>query len=470
MTTRAVIYTRISSDRTGAGLGVGSQERDCRELADRLGWTVVAVHSDNDVSAYSGKPRPGYRALLDALHGGSADAVLAWHEDRLHRSTRELEDYIDACEPRGISTHFVRSGVLDLTTASGRMTARIRGAVARGEAEHMRERVEAAKQRSANAGRWKGGRRPFGYEADGVTVREDEAALVREGSAAVLAGASMRGMAGEWNASGVSTTTGKPWDMTGVRRILLRPRNAGLMEHRGEVVGKAEWPAIVPEEQWRAVVRVLSDPARRSNGKGVARKWLGSGLYRCDVCGEGVVTTMSKGGGASEAHRVYRCRDSHVSKSQVEVDLLVEAVVCERLRQPDALRRLAAPVDEGPDVEALEAEAVTLRSRLDELAALFAAGTIDGQQLGEGTARLNEDLGRVREAISAVYGGTALQDVADAPDPASAWLDAPLERRRAVLDALVAVTLLRSPGGRPPGWKPGESYFRPETVRFDWRS
>jgi site-specific DNA recombinase len=59
---RAVIYVRISRDkRRGSldeGLGVQAQEEQCRALALRLGYLVIAVFCDNDVSAYSGKPRP----------------------------------------------------------------------------------------------------------------------------------------------------------------------------------------------------------------------------------------------------------------------------------------------------------------------------------------------------------------------------------------------------------------------------
>lgn len=56
---RAAIYARISQDRTGAGLGVGRQRLDCQEHCDRRGWEVVEVFTDSDLSAYSGKPRPG---------------------------------------------------------------------------------------------------------------------------------------------------------------------------------------------------------------------------------------------------------------------------------------------------------------------------------------------------------------------------------------------------------------------------
>ena len=67
MTKRAVIYVRISRDkRRGSldeGLGVQDQEQQCRELVARLGYLVIKVFCDNDVSAYSGKPRPEYGSL-----------------------------------------------------------------------------------------------------------------------------------------------------------------------------------------------------------------------------------------------------------------------------------------------------------------------------------------------------------------------------------------------------------------------
>ncbi len=167
---RASIYCRISKDREGAGLGVATQEADCRALAATLGAFVVSCYTDNDISAYSGKPRPGYRALMAEIDAGRIDVVLVWHTDRLHRSPAELETFITACEPRGVATHTVKAGPLDLTTASGRMFARHLGNMARYETEHAVERMQRAKQRSADAGKWKGGRRPFGYGVPTGTV------------------------------------------------------------------------------------------------------------------------------------------------------------------------------------------------------------------------------------------------------------------------------------------------------------
>ncbi len=161
--TRAVIYCRISQDRTGAGLGVERQRQDCEALAERNGWDVVEVYVDNDVSAYSGKKRKDYLRMLDDRDEGKATVVVVWHTDRLHRSPTELEAYIALSERRGVATHTVQAGTIDLATPSGRMTARILGAVARQESEHKGERVARARRQKALAGEWMGGIRPFGW-------------------------------------------------------------------------------------------------------------------------------------------------------------------------------------------------------------------------------------------------------------------------------------------------------------------
>src|SRR5690242_10380323 len=113
----AAIYTRISNDREGAGLGVQRQEEDCRDLAKALGWTVARVYQDNDISAYQRKkPRPGYNQMLKDLQSGEIDAVIAWHSDRLHRRTAELETFIQIIEASGAEVSTVRGGQVDLST------------------------------------------------------------------------------------------------------------------------------------------------------------------------------------------------------------------------------------------------------------------------------------------------------------------------------------------------------------------
>lgn len=460
----AAIYCRISKDRAGAGLGVDRQEQDCRELAVRLGWTVTAVHTDNDTSAYSGKPRPGYRTLLADLRAGRVDAVLAWHNDRLHRSAVELEEYIEVCGV--VPTHFVKAGPLDLSTASGRMTARITGAVARHEVEHMIERQKAAKLQAASDGKYRGGRRAFGYEADGVTVVPGEAAAVLDASQRVLHGEALSSIAREWNQRGITTSTGAQWTSIALHHVLVRARNAGIIEYEGEQIAQAKWPAIVPVDVWRAVRVLLSDPARR-HPRSADRRWLGSGLFLCGVCGDG--TTMrsaSTTGGANGPRRAaYRCKaGAHLARVAEPVDEFVTSVVLGRLSQPDA--RLLLSSDPGVDTAAVVSEAAALRVRLDELASLFAGGEVTARQLAEGSAKVRQRLADVEVQLATAVAASPLEGLADAEDVAVAWRAISVSRRKAVIDVLMTVTLLPAPRGR----RPGGGYFDPTSIRIEWRS
>jgi site-specific DNA recombinase len=462
---RVAPYTRISQDREGAGLGVERQEADCRALADQLGWEIVAVHADNDLSAYSGKPRPGYAALLADLRAGVADAVICWHTDRLHRRPVELEEYIAVCEPRNVPTQTVKAGPVDLATPSGRMVARQLGAVGRYEVEHMVERQQRARLQAATSGRWGGGRRPFGYQADGVTVVEAEADALRWAAAQVLAGASLSGLAADLNRRGIRTATGRPWRSTELRRALLRPRNAGLMQHRGQVVGEADWPAILEEDTWRGVRAVLSDPARRTNPGG-ARRWLLSGLAVCGICGD-PVRSFSSAAKRRKTKPVYTCRTGkHVIRNAAEVDAFVEAVIVERLSRPDA-RDLLTPDQHGVDPTALHLRDAALFARLRELGRLAGQGAIDPVQLVEATAEIRQQREDITAQLAALSRGSVLAGVVDAPDPAKAWKGLDLSRRRAIIATLVTVTILPARKGRRPGWQAGESYFDPTTVRID---
>ena len=146
----AGIYTRLSLDKTGGGLAVQRQEKACRDLAKRHGWTVAEVYEDNDVSASSGKERPEYQRMLADLESGSINAVVVYAWDRLARRMTDLVAFIELQRRLDFDVAHV-TGDVDLSTASGRQTAYILGSVAQGEAERLGERVQSS-DGSANHG------------------------------------------------------------------------------------------------------------------------------------------------------------------------------------------------------------------------------------------------------------------------------------------------------------------------------
>jgi site-specific DNA recombinase len=461
---RAVIYVRISRDkRRGSldeGLGVQEQEKACRELATRLGYLVVKVFCDNDVSAYSGKPRPQYLKMLNLLVAGGADVVLVWHTDRLHRSNAELEDYINVVEPREIATETVTAGMIDLNTPVGRMVARQLCAIARYESEHRAERVAMARERQARQGRFGGGRRPYGFEADGVTVNANEATVIMRMADAVMAGVPLRSIARDLRKLGIPTASGTTqWTPEGVRDVLLRPRNAGFMVHRettrkrkvytdADIVGAAPWAPVLEEEVWRSVVAKLTDPDRRTNHVGPAPRWLGSGIYRCP-CGSGMRVNKS---GAHASRPIYRCQQAgtgHVSVPVAPMDDLVRRVVIEKLSRPDAADLIAAPA-KGYDVAALRAELATCRARLDEIAADYEDDKITRSQFLTRTDKRRAKMAQIEARLAEATEVSPLAPLVGADDVAAAWDALTMGQQRAVLQALVAITVQPAGRGRRP--------------------
>ncbi len=159
----AIIYARISNDDKGDLLGVDRQERLCRELAERRGLDVVRVITDDDVSAYSRKPRPGFEDLLEAMKAGEADVVVVYNTDRLYRRLTDFERLIDVVEVTGTQVHTVAGGDFDLSTSNSQIMAGVLGAFARGESKKISERSKVKHDELAARGRAPGGRAPYGY-------------------------------------------------------------------------------------------------------------------------------------------------------------------------------------------------------------------------------------------------------------------------------------------------------------------
>jgi DNA invertase Pin-like site-specific DNA recombinase len=464
---RTVIYTRVSLDRSGEGLGVSRQLDDCRGLVAHRGWTVTREFVENDVSAAGKRPRPHFEDLLRDIEAGAVDAVVAWSLDRLTRNRRDTVRLIETCEPRRVVIALVRGSDLDLATPAGRMTAGILAEVARHEIDQKGDRQRRAAQQAAERGLPPGGPRPFGFDDDRLTLREDEAQAIRDGYAAVLAGASIASVARDWNDRGLGIGrprtsklhVGEPsqWSAPTVRTLLLKPRNAGLRARHGEVVGDAQWPAIVPESTWRATVAALTSSGRlRRHQAPPNTQYLLSGVALCGVCGSTVNAGTHRG-----RYHAYRCREAlgHVARRGDDADTYVSEVVIARLAQPDA----AVLLEDGkrPDVGQLRDTASALRARLEALAVEFADGELTAGQLRAASERLRERLAATEAELADAGRVSILGPLVGTADVRAAWGRLSTDRQRAVIDLLMTVTL--HPTGR------GARKFNPDTVAIEWK-
>jgi site-specific DNA recombinase len=457
--TRAAIYLRQSIDLDGDQAAVTRQRQDCRKIAGQRGWTVVAEYLDNNLSASDRhKQRPRYEAMVKAYERGEFSAIICWDLDRLTRQPRQLEDWIDAAEDKGLQL-VTANGEADLGTDGGRMYARIKAAVARAEMER-----KGARQRRAALQRAEDGKPPLaqpllGYTTSGEVI-EHEAAVVREAFARFAAGDSLLGVVKWLDGTGVTprrrrpSGDDRPWWHSTVRRMLTNPRYCGRAVYCGQENGhRGNWEAIVDEATFDAVGRKLADPRRLSH-YGTDRKYLGGGLYLCGVCGDPVSSHASAD--SARCHR-YRCkRGGHITRSGDQTDGYVLAVLRARLRRDD-VADLLAPADTDKARE-LAAEVGSLRARLARAKADYLDDLIDGQMYQAKTAKLTAALDAAVAEQARELGSASLAGLLGADNPVAAFDRAPLGVQRAVIGLLCQVRLLPAPRGR--------KTFDPDTVRI----
>lgn len=452
--TNAALYLRVSLDATGEHLAVERQRKECLRIAADRGWVVVGEYVDNSISASDArKVRPGYDALCRDYEVGKFDALLCWDLDRLTRQPRQLEDWIDTATTRGLKL-VTANGEADLSTDGGRMFARVKLAVARGEVERKSARQIAAQRQRAEQGRPAKGIRLTGYTVGGEVI-EDEAKVVRRMFDAFAAGDTLKGIAARLAAEGVPTRRGATWSSSSVSSILRNARYAGRSIYKGADVGPATWPALVSEAQFALVQARLTDPRRTVNRADTARKHIGSGVYRCS-CGLPVRSSSGLGGGL---HR-YTCRDTCHYRSGRPVDDFVLAVIRGRLAMPDLRELLVKPADES-ELAALNAERVELRQRLEVFAHDYDEGLIDGRRLHAATTKVEARLAELDATTRRLMADSGPGSVLGAPDPVAAFDAAPLAIRQRVIDALATITLTKG--------KHGSRTFDPDTVKITWR-
>ncbi len=470
---RAAIYCRISRDREGAALGVERQESECRQLCEQRGWQVVEVFVDNDLSAYSGKRRPRYRDMLRAIEGQEIDVVVAWHNDRLHRSPAELEQFIPLCETAGVTVQTVKAGLIDLSTPAGRMMARQFGAIARYESEHRSERVRSKHEQIAARGGWSGGGlRPYGYEgpqpAEGRPayggkggrgrdeprkwrIRADEAEVIRDATRRVLAHESVRSVAADLDRRGVPTANGGRWWTETLRCILYSPRIAGQRWHHGEVRGTAEWPAIItPAESVRLRQllgpRVHGVPTRRGRPPHLL-----TGILVCGRCGRRM----------KSAGRAYSCRMAFdnepegcfLSITRSRTDSVIGEAVLSALDLP-ALRLAVTSLQSEADADIDDQGAIEeVQGQLTELGQLLADGAITVRAWQAAVEPLEQRIKAAEASLARRVGGYALADALSGGDLRERWPDLSVDRRRAVITALVDRIVVQ-PARTRGAWEP----------------
>jgi DNA invertase Pin-like site-specific DNA recombinase len=448
-------YLRISADRFDddasltdlkADRGVVRQAQDMVRLVDDDTEHVI-LFVDNDLSASKKrKEAAAWWAALDYVRNERPAKLLGVKHDRLGRRMADLEDLEDICRATG------DSGTRVITLADGDLFANpawpFLAAMAKTEARNTSFRVKLAQaSRRAKGLDTGGGNRPYGYEADRLTIVEHEAAIIRELAQRLIDGESGHGLARDMNERGIPTPGNKgPWVPRTVRRMLANPRYAGMRtensrEHSYRVVGEAAWPAILDRETWEQLYATLKAASGTRGGR-PHLSMLG-GIARCGYCETPLhAGQITNSYGAREKRYTYRCPKmmngcGRVHRSRTPIDEYVVKFALSLVNADVAANEAHAVRERVDTIEsrraALDLEALTNREE-------YASGRLDPDAYYMKRDRLAAEARTLEKEWRA--GVAELDDLTAETTAVHLWESWTVERRRRFLRSKLSAVLV----------------------------
>lgn len=141
---RTFIYARVSTaDQT-----TDNQIREIQAAGFAVDKKRIVTESISGSVAAS--ERDGFAKLLDRLEDG--DVLIVTKLDRLGRNAMDVRATVEKLAGMGVRVHCLALGGVDLTSAAGKMTMGVLGAVAEFERDLLIERTQAGLARSRAEG------------------------------------------------------------------------------------------------------------------------------------------------------------------------------------------------------------------------------------------------------------------------------------------------------------------------------
>ncbi len=261
-TKRAVIYCRVSTkEQAEEGNSLVTQEKVCREYAEKNGYSIAEVYIEQGESAKT-QDRTELQRMLHycASKQHKVDAVIAYKIDRISRNT---DDYSQirillkkfGVEIKSTSEYFENTPV-------GRFLENTMANIAQFDNDIRAERSVGGMKEAMREGRyvWKA---PIGYHnakvAGKSTIVVDEVLgpLMQETFCLIATNAyTIEDIRVRMAEKGITNTKGKPVTRSYFYTMLSNPVYAGWIIKFGEK-HKGTFPPLVSEELFEQVQRVL---------------------------------------------------------------------------------------------------------------------------------------------------------------------------------------------------------------------
>lgn len=450
------IWIRVSSEDAAKGESPEHHLERAKAYAAARGWRVKEVYDMAGISGKTVKEFPETKRMLADIKRRHITGLIFSKLARLARNTRELLDFSEHFRDHGADMISIQDSI-DTSTPSGRMFYTFQAGQAQWEREEGAERQKASIITRAKLGKTINGQAPFGYQWKDrkLVIQPDEAPIRRKMYELFLQYRRKGTVAKLLNAAGHRTREGALFSDTGVTRMLTCPSAKGVYYFnrvrktgpwKGTEKPEAEWgkvecDAIVSEDLWNQVNRVIEESLKNWKKPGKVpmnpfgnRIWCQCGSkmyartdspkYHCRKCNRKIpVETFEE----LMRHELYQF---YGSKDQVAI------------RLNDAKKNL---VDTQQALAALQRQIQKVRDEMNQTHRLYLEGQITPQGFGQfykpAEVRLNQLLAELPkmeadEARLKIDQVSVEEVVFEAQHLYEQWPKMEVEKKRAIVESI----------------------------------
>ena len=301
---RSVIYARYSCDNQREE-SIEGQLRECKEFAERKGYTLVGSYIDRAVSAKTDN-RPEFQRMVKESSGGLFDIVIVWKLDRFARNRYDSAHYKAVLRKNGVKVISATEAISE--GAEGIILESVLEGYAEYYSAELSEKVIRGMTENALKCQFNGGGVTIGYTVDenkNYHLDPLVAPFVKDAFEMYAGGKTVKEIVTYLNGKGVRSSHGKPMSKTSVTALLKNVKYKGQYKYRDIIIDDGV-PRIVNDELFQlAQERLVKNQYSRSRFKAKVEYFLSTKLF-CGECGSLMVgdSGTSRNG---RKYNYYKC-------------------------------------------------------------------------------------------------------------------------------------------------------------------
>ena len=297
----AVVYARYSSHRQGEQ-SIEGQLAEAHKYANEHDLKIIHEYIDRAMTGRNDN-REAFQQMLKDTAKKQFDTIILWKIDRFGRNREEIAFNKYRCKKNGVKVVYVAESIPD--SPEGVILESVLEGMAEYYSLQLSQNVQRGQRASAEKCQSFGGTCPIGYTIDKNTkkyvIDPQMAPVVCSIFEMYAAGSSIADIIKKLNNQGLRTQKGTAFTQNSLHHMLKNPKYIGVYTYKDEIIDNNGVPAIIDNELFMKVQKMLKTNKRKSHQAWNYADYLLTDKLFCGKCGSHMVGES----GTSKTGKIY---------------------------------------------------------------------------------------------------------------------------------------------------------------------